>query len=103
MTDSCPELGSATQHSPARIPIAPYPGERRAYQVQREGDDVATTTVISSGWVSNSRVEPSTPGSSNITVPVGTWSRPTLLKSVTLTLTSIGSCASLITNEMANR
>lgn len=31
----------------------------------------ATAAVISSGWVSQSRVEPSTSASSNVTVPVG--------------------------------
>ena len=34
----------------------------------------AIAAVISSGWVSHSRVEPSTSASSNVTVPVGSSS-----------------------------
>ena len=60
----------------------------------------ATAAVISSGWVSHSRVEPSTSASSSVTVPVGSSLTPNSLQftggvsargSISLMLASMGS------------
>ena len=40
----------------------------------------ATAAVISSGWVSHNRVEPSTSASSSVTVPVGSSPTPNSLQ-----------------------
>jgi hypothetical protein len=48
--------------------------------------------VISSGWVSHSRVEPSTSANSNVTVPVGKRPlTPSSLQSISLMLASMRS------------
>src|SRR5882757_2497860 len=49
----------------------------------------AIAAVISSGWLSHSRVEPSTSAKSNVTVPVGSPLTASPLHSVALMLTSM--------------